>query len=382
MHTSFLWSSILVLAESGEGWRKLIQLMIKLSRSHPLDITVELFRMDGDFRFKDILNFQLDVIIPEVSRWKRISYLGWWYDDGFLFLKPLSKLSAPLLEVLEVSVETDEELFSDEHLCVFAGGAPLLSRFHVDGMKITSCLPPISSLTSLQLDIAPEPIDLALFKEILTASSTLTHIQIHGDVVNEDQLFEFAANGQTIDLPSLCSLWLEADIYPKHQFFGLISILRCPRLEVMKITAGLPVDRPPHSRPRHSYELPIYTSLRSLQLSYIDCTQLGVDLDVTKLPALTHITFNQCPTAISLLNNLIPTVEGKAVIWPLLQVISLDVGSLPDADVDRLCKVVSHRTQCGKPIECVRFDTMLVDLIACGNYVRPLRDCVRVETSW
>jgi hypothetical protein len=172
------------------------------------------------------------------------------------------------------------------------------------------------------------------------------------------------------------------EIFPKRQFFSLLAVLRCPGLEMMKITAIRPDDSSPDSRSRHNYKPPTYTSLRSLELRGVDCTQIGADFDVTKLPALTHITFYQCPTSIFLLSTLIPAVEDEVNIWPLLKVISLDVGSLDDSDVNGLCKVLSYRTQCGKSIECVKFDTILVDWIADGKYVGPLREHVHVETRW
>ncbi|KIM76335.1 hypothetical protein PILCRDRAFT_12927 [Piloderma croceum F 1598] len=329
MHTSFLWSSILLLAECGQGWRELMKLMIKLSRSHPLNITVDLFRDAEDTQFRDILGLQLDIIIPEISRWKRLYYIAGFYGDAFLFFEPISFLSAPILEALEVAVETEEEQYLDQALGVFMGGAPLLSRVAVDGMTILSCLPPISSLTSLRLFDPPGPIDFGLFTKILTASSALTELMLDGDALDEGQIYQFYENGEFVDLSTLRSLRLKVEIFPKHQFFSLLA--------------------------------PASTQL---ELHYVDCTQIGADFDVTKLPALIHIKFYQCPTSIFLLSNLIPAVEDEVNIWPLLKVISLDMGSLDDSDVNRLCKVLSYRTQCGKPIECVRFDTILVDGIA------------------
>jgi hypothetical protein len=97
-----------------------------------------------------------------------------------------------------------------------------------------------------------------------------------------------------------------------------------------------------------------------------------------KLPALTHITFKQCPGAVTLLGAMVPTVEGKADIWPQLQVINLDEVSLwQNGNVDSLCKVLSYRTQRGKPVECVKFDE--VTLLA-SNYVTALKKHVHVET--
>lgn len=364
----------------------MIQYMVKLSRSHPLDITVVVYRDNGDTRFKNNLQYQFGLVIPKVSRWKRFSYDGYFHDDGILFFKSLSQLSAPLLEIFDVYVGgyegEEEEEFVDQDLCVFSGGAPLLSQVIVNGMKITSCLPPMSSLNSLQLFDSPEPIGFALFKEILTTSSSLVDIRLDGDVVSEERLMDFAANGQCIDLPSLRSLRLRAYLFPKHQLFCLLSTFRCPGLETMRIAAFETKDNSPDPRPRQMSALSTYPSLRSLELYGVDCPHLGEDFAVTKLPSLTQVTFHRCLTATAFLRTLIPAVEDDVDIWPSLQVIRLDVGSLHDDDVDGFCEVLSYRTRCGKPIKCVKFDTMLVDFIADGRYVAPMREVVRVETCW
>ena len=380
MSTPFLWSSLLVLSECGEGWRELMKLMVKLSRSLPLDITVELYLHQAGPGFYDILGRQLNIIIPEISRWKRISYSGRSCEDVFTFFEPLSLLSAPLLEVLDVQAGLDEEHYIDETLCVFAGGAPMLSQVDVDGIKISSCLPPIVPLTSLQLFDPPGPIDFALLQAILAASMALTHLGLDADVVKEEQLYEFAAGGQFFNLHSLRSLCLSAYIFPNNQFFTLFSILRCPGLETMTIASSTEVDGSLDTRPRHSCELPSFTSLQSLELRGVDCTHLCADFDVTKLPALTHITFYRSPTAMALLGALVPSSEGSADVWPLLQMISLDVGSLHNDDVDGLCTVLSYRNGCGKPIKCIKFDTVGVNLVAHDNYVAALRKYVHVET--
>ncbi|KIM80700.1 hypothetical protein PILCRDRAFT_9504 [Piloderma croceum F 1598] len=289
MHTSFLWSSILLLAECGQGWRELMKLMIKLSRSHPLNITVDLFRDAEDTQFRDILGWQLDIIIPEIFRWKCLYYTAGFYGDAFLFFEPISFLSAPILEALEVVVEMEEEQYLDQALSVFMGGAPLLSQVAVDGMTILSCLPPISSLTSLWLFDSPGPIDFGLFTKILTASSALTELMLDGDALDKGQIYQFYENGEFVDLSTLRSLRLKVEIFPKHQFFSLLTVLRCLGLEMMQITAIRADDSSPDSWPRHNCKPPTFTSLRSLELHYVDCTQIGADFDVTKLPALIHL---------------------------------------------------------------------------------------------
>jgi hypothetical protein len=72
-------------------------------------------------------------------------------------------LSAPLLEVLNVEAELDEEEYIDEVLSVFTGGAPRLSRVMIDGVKLSSCLPPISSLNLISLYNSLGSVDFVKF---------------------------------------------------------------------------------------------------------------------------------------------------------------------------------------------------------------------------
>jgi hypothetical protein len=379
MHTPFIWSSVLLHAECTERWQELLKMRIRLSRSHPLDIAVELYHFpEVDPEFPNALSHQLNLIIPEISRWKSVTYCGSLCVNVFSFFEPLALLSAPLLEVLDVQAGLDEEEYIDDVLRVFTGGAPRLSRVMIDGIKLSSCLPPISSLTSIALYNSPGPIDFALFKEVLTTSA-LTSIELHADVIDEGRLYDLAAEGQSIELPSLRSFFVMADIFPKYQFFSLLIILRCPGLETMTVAATQYEDSSPDIRPRHNYKLPTYTSLRSLKLICLDCTRLCADFDINRLPALTDITFDRCSNAMAFLNALVPTAEREVGIWPLLKLISFDAGTLHHDDVNELGEVLSYRNQCGGPIECVRFDIVGDCLIANGNYVGALQEHVRIE---
>jgi hypothetical protein len=249
----------------------------------------------------------------------------------------------------------------------------------IDGIKLSSCLPPISSLASIALYDSPGPIDFVNLKEVLTTSGALTNLELHADVIDEDRLYKLAAEGQFIELPSLRSLFVAADIFPKYQFFSLLIILRCPGLETMSVAATQDEDSSPDIRPRHKYQLPTYASLRSLTLDGLDCTRLCADFDINRLPALTDINFERCSNAMAFLNALVPTAESEVGIWPLLKFISFDMVTLHYDDVIELGKVLSSRSQCDRPIECFRFDIAGDNLIANGNYVRALHEHVRIE---
>jgi hypothetical protein len=376
--TPFLWSSVLLLGECGDGWLKLMKLMIKLSTSHPLDITFNIHLKADNANFHDIFNWQFDLIIPEISRWKRLFYLGNSYVDVWHCFEYLSSLSAPFLEVFEVQICTNA-VFADNPHRVFEHGAPMLVQLSINGMKISCCLPPMLSITSLELLNPKETIDFVFFKEILTASSALTHIELHVDVVDEDELGECFAQGQSIELPSLRSLVLTTDIFPRTQLFNLLSVLHCPGLDKMSIGTYSSEDSSSDVRPRHSHELPVFHSLRSLLLVEVDCARLCADFDVTKLPALADITFHRCTTVMTLFSALVPTTEKNVDIWPLLQTISVDASSLQDNDVDRLCKVLSHRTQCGKPVDCVKLYITEAAFLANRRYWRQFREHAHFE---
>jgi hypothetical protein len=71
IHTPFMWSSIQLLGKCGKGWLKLIKLMITLSRFHPLEVDI---KCDYEVVDVDIFQFQVDIVLPQVFRWKRICY--------------------------------------------------------------------------------------------------------------------------------------------------------------------------------------------------------------------------------------------------------------------------------------------------------------------
>lgn len=379
IHTPFMWSSIQLLGKCGKGWLKLIKLMITLSRFHLLEVDI---KCDYEAVDVDILQFQVDIILPEVFRWKRIYYSGRYEDDHhhFLFVEPLSQLSAPLLEVFEIDIFAEDsiaQVFLDDNETIdnatgiFAGGAPMLQKVRVNGIRITWCLPPLLSVTSLEISYPPDPINFAIFKAILTSPSALTHLDLDGDVVIEDQLYQ---PGRSINLSSLRSLWITAGTFPSSQLLNLLSILRCPGLETLRIVSSFN-DGPGH-QPDPNIELPMFSSLRSLELEDLNCTHLSVCFDVTKLPALRHITFCACLSATALLSILV--VQNDIATWPLLRDISLDMVSLRHLDIEDLCKVLSYRIKCGKPIQCVKLSTHPTPD---DNRVDRLREHVQVEIS-
>jgi hypothetical protein len=196
----------------------------------------------------------------------------------------------------------------------------------------------------------------------------------------------FVADGQFITLPSLRSLWLVVGMFPDDQLNIFLRTLRCPGLETMSITAKIPSDSDspryvPH-RPGCSYELPTCASLRSLELRHVDCSRMEKDFNAADLPNLAQVTFYQCRRVMALLGTLISPVEDSTRIWPSLKVIRLDFPSLPEYEVDDLCKLLSFRIRCGASIDFVRFDSTDVDSVDGGKYAARLRELVRVETCW
>jgi len=352
-------------------------MLITRSRSHTLDINVDLDR-DVDYSdFMDHLQPQLDIILPEASRWRSVSYYGSFWGDVFVFFQHLSSLSAPRLEEFEVVVDSKgEEEYTENPLRVFEGGAPILSRVKVDGIQVTSCLPPVSSLTSLHLLNPPEVIDLNPYQEILTSSSTLTNIELDGEVVDKWLLHELVETHQCLQLSSVRSLSIAAEMSPQFQLYSLLYTLNCPDLQSLMITAVPPCYNIQESVRRQGHQLRTYTSLRSLELRFVDCSKLGPDFNVTLLPALTHITFVSCLSTTALLGILLPDKEDEGKdndLWPLLQVIRFE--SFNWRDFDGLCEVISYRLRCNRPIARVEFSRTSLQWIP----IDKLRETVCVE---
>jgi len=178
-----------------------LEMFIERSCSHPLSIVIH---GDPHFDSRDssfVLSPQINLIIPLVSRWRTLRIDGNFREEILDICGLFTELQAPLLESFEVNVDAYDDEF-DSSLFVFTGGAPRLSYIKVEGISLMSCLPPLSSLVSLDLRHPPKPLTLTQWRHILTMSTQLRDLHIGGDVAD----IPFPETFPAAEIPSLHSL--------------------------------------------------------------------------------------------------------------------------------------------------------------------------------
>jgi hypothetical protein len=201
IQTPFLWSGIYLQAWwTGRGSENFLKTLIQRSKSHPLDIAIRLCESDSpqyntaikrtmaflhptqvseshppdistdspELETNHCLQAHLDVVIPEVSRWRCFTYCCDYPNDIFEVTERLAYLSSPILQSFSLEVPFRD---LDEYECelnnVFQGGAPMLTDVYIDGIEPIMCLPPLSGVTSLCLKEGTHQMDGAEFLSML-----------------------------------------------------------------------------------------------------------------------------------------------------------------------------------------------------------------------
>ncbi|KAJ6546865.1 hypothetical protein B0H19DRAFT_244252 [Mycena capillaripes] len=135
-----------------------------------------------------------DVILPTVDQWRSLE-ISTGPDDAALYttLAHLEPFQASLLEEITIRRGNSTSIFSaigqlhgfrNSPYC-FRGGAPRLQKLHLDGSYLSSHWPPASHLSTLYLHNLRRSTRPSWngFRDLLVASSQLSHLSIHGDVV-------------------------------------------------------------------------------------------------------------------------------------------------------------------------------------------------------
>jgi hypothetical protein len=190
LRTPFIWSGIhLKWGTWREEYTKFLSIILQRSRSHPLDIFVDvtyrsLFNSDVK-NGKYPINAHLGALVPEASRWRSFRCFGESLVSITEIMMPLVHLHAPTLESFSVSSLPDDHDYTV--LDLFQGGAPMLSDVSIKGIWTMSCLPSLSSVTSLDLERGTEPMGGGEFLDLLRLSPLLECLILSGCVVEPDQ---------------------------------------------------------------------------------------------------------------------------------------------------------------------------------------------------
>jgi hypothetical protein len=375
MQTPFLWSGFYLLPwRTGRGYRKFLEVLVQRSHSHPLDIAIKLDGLDAPpvINMRNLmmaltresqssyltisthcLQAQLDIVIPEVSRWRSFTYRCDYPDEVVEITRRLAHLSATILRSFELEVIYRTAECQPHN--IFQDGTPLLTHIHIDGVKPTVCLPPLSFITSLHLGEGSKQMNGAKFLSMLRFAPNLVSLHFDGTVVDPKDLYKLALLGQGIDIATLRSFSFSADASPKYCIDGILNTIRCPSLESLTISNldFLGGVQPMELSFTMGLPTPPFPTLQSFKLSGIECAEFAEHFDFTHLPALDIISLTDSESPMALLCSLLP-FRGSNSVWPVLRIIALS--HIGPKEFDGLRTIIFHRRACGKPIETVLLD--------------------------
>jgi hypothetical protein len=242
---------------------------------------------------------------------------------------------------------------------IFEGGAPKLLDVSIRGIHPFVCLPPLSSVSTLRLGAGPDKMSGDEFLDILRSFVTLASLDLDGGVVDLKDLHLLGMRGENVEIATLRSLSFTAKASPRCCIGGILDTIRCPAVESVSISQLASWEESPFAYTLPP--LPPFTRLRSLELIRIECHKLARHFNFSSLPALHTIVLRNCPSPMALLRLLLPSADNanNGTVWPELRVIELShVGA---NEIDGICKIITHRSSCGQPIDTIIFDPVSLE---------------------
>jgi hypothetical protein len=183
-------------------WRSVGHLM-----SRPPDALHNILKRSEPFTFDIVFKIgtRMRLLFPFLShlhRCRRLKVQADYAVPAYQTLSILRHECAPLIEELDVEVETDRSLAHLPTLPLLSCGAPLLSKIALRQICLSTFDLPFSNITTLELRMSEhsDRIPFVRFREALVSSSHLTHL-----VLTNIRL-ESGAPRHSIELPSLRSI--------------------------------------------------------------------------------------------------------------------------------------------------------------------------------
>jgi hypothetical protein len=391
VQTPFLWSGVCLLPwRTGTGYRKFLQILLQRSQSHALNIRLTLLASHNPSSRRlwpmmlefagaqshlpkiprglsqpavdHCLQDQLSMFIPEVSRWRAFNYQCDDGDDVLQITGHLADLSAPILESFYLDVTVNNDYM--ERRNIFQGGAPKLSHVHIGSILPFTCLPPLSSITTLRLaKSGTDPMTGGEFLNMLRSMLTLESLHLEGEVFEVYELYSHGLAGEYVEIPTVHSFSFSAIASPKYFIETILNTIRCPAIESMTISAH-ESDRLIHPFEPSSLQalpLPSFPLLRSMELHGMSCGKFSKNFNFFHHSPLQTISLLLCSFPMSFLRPLLPSTDGVDVgfVWPALQTIELS--RIGEKEVEGICRIISHRHACGKPIEAISIDPISLE---------------------
>ena len=290
----------------------------------------------------------LNILLPHIGRWKRLVVES--EDEPALhaFIKALQDLAAPCLECLQIDLEIDDEQNQDlwnEDNRTLSAGVPVLAYLELRGVNMQRYLPPLQGVKSLNMAdcYSATLLTYAQFKEILLASTSLTHLELEG-MVNcspEDDL-------SLIEMPSLVSLTVLPPDYvnPLEYMHNIFTAISAPALRTLCLRKVYGLQF--RTFLQAFREAAWHPVLQTLRLESVTGLEHLSPTFALSSPTITHLSlkFTDAKPILKLMSN------GDDLLWPCLDTLTLG------AEHDGLLRaVITQRSLAGHPLMRIRIAT-------------------------
>lgn len=358
--TAFLWTTIKIGRHSVADR---VAAYCDRSSTAPLDVWVDLHgSWASDAKVLSSVFDSLAVVADHRHRWHRLSLdLNRDPITQRSVIDLLCRCPAPMIEYLSLSTHSidEEELPQPSNSptapTVFMKSS--ISFLRLRGVAVHYFLPPLGSLAILHLETNTTRVSYSTFKGILTSSSTLKHLSVHGETVDRPQWPLLSAPATLISLPALKSLRICGTEGPVYA--GIIFNIDAPLLDSLTLKAMLDGDLVYG----HMGNFTSFPQIKVLTFCDFDLSDLGF-LSMYKLfPSIE--TFNSPSTTIEVsraCKSLCAlTGPGHAVPWPNLH--TLDLGWDDMEDPVSISLLNDARGALGRPLSGILFRTGEEELI-------------------
>jgi hypothetical protein len=291
----------------------------------------------------------VDLLIPEICRWLRLVIES--ADELAIqtLFRALHNRYAPCLQHLRIDLEIDDEqnnfLWMGENRTL-AGGVPSLNFLETRGINMHEWLPPLGGVKTIYMAdcYSASLLSYSRFREILIASTSLTHLELEGMINCSTQ-----DDVTLIEMPSLVSLSVLPPDYvnPIPYMCNIFTTISAPSLQILCL------------RKVYGHQFRVFLEtfrsaschpvLETLVLDSVTGLEHLTPRFALSSPTIRHLSlkFTDSAPVLQLL-----TSHNFDPLWPLLQ--TLTVGPVDNA---LLRSFISDRISAGLPLVKLRYAT-------------------------
>ena len=339
--TRKLWRSIdITMLQSMESMAAYI------ARSDGCGLHVRLDFGGQEPRAEDLAKFR--VVLAHTNRYHRLAIDIVNEATDTPIIRQFCDIGASMLEHLSIAVE-EAQGSAVFNTGVFWGGAEKLSFVRLRGLAMPLFRPPLNVVTTLHLDqTIPLPIHFTTFLQILTASPSLAHLSVYGDIVSS---LTWPSTVLPIDLPNLRSLricGISGTIYS-----SLLLSINAAGLDSLVLKDTQEFDLENFWASPNVFKFPQLHHLTFCDFEFSSHAYADV---FRAFPTIKKFTTSYSSTTPTILSLLAQPVEGLDIPWPDLHTLSFLLNLYDD---DLIKNVVRNREAAGCPLVRLRLGTSL-----------------------